>query len=291
MSNSGNKNGPVYLRWQLWVVAAVCLILILAGTSVAFGPEAVARAIFDPASYVPLGIVCAGLAGVWLKVEEKLKEARQKAEEAAQKASVAEVSAQRVSDKADDNSTRSDRIEDAMKLFKLNQDSQQHYIDDLQQERENHKGEMADLKAQLREINKENQALQREITDLKIQLRELGRENVADKQEITLLRSRVATLEMEVAKLTVENSHLLEENRDLKIRGGVGVAGGGPGWIMGRKRVTGPLTGLHPPGMQQAYEEYITATTPRNRRADDNKQEQDQDPQEEEESSSNSHDA
>ena len=221
----------------------MALVLITAGTSFAFGPGVILKMLIDPASYIGAGVVVAGLYGIWLQVEGKFKESKKVAEAADLKASIAAIAAINVSQQTESNSQRNDVLEDQIRFIQIAQSGQQHLIDDLQQERDTSKAETAELKQQLREAVKEIQILLRELTDLKAQLREITRENVADKQEITLLRARVNALEMEVARLTVENSHLLEENRDLKTGIDQGL----------RRRGSDMLTGL-PSDIQREFE-------------------------------------
>jgi regulator of replication initiation timing len=211
------KSKPFYLNWKFWLALLVSQIVLLILAFLIFTPAEIERAVIkfliDPTSYVPLGIVAAGVAGVWAKVDEKLKEIKKKAEEAALKASVAAISARAVGNQTNTNSADIVALGDAYRA--LVDEYQQSRVE-IKADKDSDRAEIAELKQQLRGLSKENQGFLREITELKTQLREMGRENIADKQEITVLRAKVANLEMEVAKLITENSYLLEENRGLK---------------------------------------------------------------------------
>jgi predicted RNase H-like nuclease (RuvC/YqgF family) len=216
INSNGKKRPPLWLNWKAWLVLLLSVAMIMAGTSMAYGFAVIQKIITDPAT-AALVVVAGTAVGLGVKFVTPIYEAlKDRVERAEKKAQVAERKADVVSKLTDANTQHGADLDEQMRLFKLNQDNQQHYIDDLQEQRQSDKAEIADLKLQLRDALKEINNLLKEIADLKLQLREVNRESISDKQEITLLRSKLSNLELKVATLMAEKSYLLEKNQALE---------------------------------------------------------------------------
>jgi hypothetical protein len=215
-NTGGDKKRKIRINWKLVIVLLVSFTLVLTVAVLTYGVSIIQKILTDPANIalVTGAGTIVGLAFRFLTpIYEALKDRVDKAEK---KAQVAERKADVVSQQTNANTKHGADLEEQMHLFKLNQDNQQHYIDDLQEQRQSDKGEIADLKLQLRDALKEISNLLKEIADLKLQLREVNRESLSDKQEVTLLRAQVSNLELKVATLIAEKSYLLDKNQALE---------------------------------------------------------------------------
>jgi hypothetical protein len=235
----GSKTTPFYLNWKFWLILLVSQIVLITLAFLLFTPAEIGKSVLkivtDPATYVPLGIVAAGLAGVWSKVKEVMDKAEEKAAserarntEIEKKAETAATVAVALSDRVDTTSDRYNWLEKSMEAYGQ---MAHNLTDDLQQERAETKLVTVELKKQIQGLinqNKEQQAEidrlkethQREIAELKEQIRLMGLEKSGDKEKIialetqvSLLKDRVRELEEREGKLSTENNHLKEQLR------------------------------------------------------------------------------
>lgn len=237
------KKKPLYLNWQLWIVSAISLLAVTVGLVIAFGPVAI---------IAPIGvisIIVSSTAGpvieAWSKIDEKLKEVREKAEQAEEKALIqgrlnseiekkadrAESTAVVLSDKVDTNAEGLSLLERSYEAISRRYETlsqmAERLTNDLQEERAESKLVTAQLKAQnheqQNEINWLKENHKREIAELKEQIRLMGVEKSSDKEKIVRLESqvkqlqdRVKELEDQAGKLTAENEQLIQANYELK---------------------------------------------------------------------------
>jgi regulator of replication initiation timing len=239
-SNNGNGNSnsngpktkisiPFYLNWRFWLILIVSQVVLITAAFLIFTPTQIGQSLFkfasDPALYVILGTVAAGIAGIWSKVDDALKKTDRKADRAAS-------TAVELSDRVDINAERQTWMETSMEAYGR---MAHNLTDDLQQERTETKLVVAELKNQILALidqNKSQQAEldrlkethQREIAELKEQIRLMIVEKSGDKDKIvsletqvSLLKDRVRELEEREGKLNSENNKLKEQLRGRRI--------------------------------------------------------------------------
>jgi DNA repair exonuclease SbcCD ATPase subunit len=235
----GKKVIPYYINWKFWLALLLGIITVVTWAFLSFTPAEISKSILkiatDPATYVPLGIVAAGLAGVWSKVKEVMDKAEEKAAserarntEIEKKADTAATVAVALSDRVDTTADRYTWLEKSMEAYGQ---MAHNLTDDLQQERAETKLVTVELKKQIQGLinqNKEQQSEidrlkenhRREIAELKEQIRLMGLEKSGDKEKIialetqvSLLKDRVRELEEREGKLNTENNHLKDQLR------------------------------------------------------------------------------
>jgi DNA repair exonuclease SbcCD ATPase subunit len=235
----GKKVIPYYINWKFWLALLLGIITVVTWAFLSFTPAEISKSILkiatDPATYVPLGIVAAGLAGVWSKVKEVMDKAEEKAAserarntEIEKKADTAATVAVALSDRVDTTADRYTWLEKSMEAYGQ---MAHNLTDDLQQERAETKLVTVELKKQIQGLinqNKEQQSEidrlkenhRREIAELKEQIRLMGLEKSGDKEKIialetqvSLLKDRVRELEEREGKLSTENKHLKDQLR------------------------------------------------------------------------------
>jgi chromosome segregation ATPase len=229
------KRKPFYLNWQLWLAVSIGLILTTVGLVLAFGPVAIILPVGAIATVA--GSTAGPVIDAWAKVNEKLKEVREKAERAEEKALIQGARNSEIEKKADRAAgaaiALSDRVDVASERtdlldtrYEVLSDMAYQLTENLQQERAESRLVLAELKAQNHEqqqqINRLKEDHRREISELKEQIRLMGVEKFSDKEKIVKLESQVKQLQDRVkswrneGKLIAENESLNEANSELK---------------------------------------------------------------------------
>jgi chromosome segregation ATPase len=223
------KRKPFYLNWQLWLAVSIGLILTTVGLVLAFGPVAIILPVGAIATIA--GSTAGPVIDAWAKVNEKLKEVREKAERAEEKALIQGARNSEIEKKADRAAgaaiALSDRVDVASERtdlldtrYEVLSDMAYQLTENLQQERAESRLVLAELKAQNHEqqqqINRLKEDHRREISELKEQIRLMGVEKSSDKEKIVKLESQVKQLQDRVKELEDREGKLIAENEGLK---------------------------------------------------------------------------
>ncbi|MBA3829908.1 MAG: hypothetical protein H0X33_13290 [Taibaiella sp.] len=220
MSDKPKGNNKVikqfYLNWKFWLILLASLVVLVTLAFLIFTPTEISKSalkiISDPAIYVTLSVVAAGVAGVWSKVKEVLDKAEKKADKAVS-------TTVELSDRVDTNAEKYAWLEKSMEAYGR---MAHNLTDDLQQERAETKLVTAELKKQIEGLIIQVKNQQTEINRLKEIMLKQNEESIKDKEQISMLQSRVRELEIRLAKSEAENVFLRSELEKHPVPAGVG---------------------------------------------------------------------